>query len=214
MVGSRCRPFSFLNIAAPSLFFGSMPLTALRNDTSFRRFFASRSSRLIRLQVSDVSRVMVINLVLELVAGHSNLLGVDDDDVVPGIDVRRVIRACACRAGAWAISVARRPRVRPLASTRYQSRWTSAGFAEKVLIILSRIRHGRLPGRPPAERRRFYWRFRGHFNAGPGIGGGHSEPGPAGPESDQNVYSRLIEAIENHVLSLVRRRHRSYCGSC
>ena len=34
----------------------------------------------------------VIELVLALVAGHRDLLGVDDDDEVAGVDVGRVLR--------------------------------------------------------------------------------------------------------------------------
>ncbi|VXC74354.1 hypothetical protein SPHINGOAX6_40271 [Sphingomonas sp. AX6] len=40
------------------------------------------------LQATDVTRVLVIDLVGALLAGEPNLVGVDDDDIVAAIDVR------------------------------------------------------------------------------------------------------------------------------
>lgn len=42
-------------------------------------------------QVTDVARVAMVKLVLELSTRHADLLSVDDDDVVARIDVRRVL---------------------------------------------------------------------------------------------------------------------------
>ena len=42
------------------------------------------------LQIAQVARVVVIELVGHLLTGHSNLASVDDHDVIAGVDVRRV----------------------------------------------------------------------------------------------------------------------------
>ncbi len=43
------------------------------------------------LEIADVARMPVVELVLELSAGHANLLGVDHDNIVAGIDMWRVL---------------------------------------------------------------------------------------------------------------------------
>ncbi len=45
-----------------------------------------------RLEPAGVAGMAVVALVRELVAGHRDLLGIDDDDEVAGVDVRRVRR--------------------------------------------------------------------------------------------------------------------------
>src|SRR5262245_29937770 len=45
-----------------------------------------------RAKAARIARVAVVALLLELVAGDRDLLGVDDDDEVTGVDVRRVLR--------------------------------------------------------------------------------------------------------------------------
>ena len=90
----------------------------------------------------------VVQLLLELLAGHGDLLGVDDDHEVAGVDVRRVARACACRA-ACRRSASRDARgSRPSASTTYQRRSTSCGFAFQVFMA------GKKSGGPGARRPR------------------------------------------------------------
>ena len=42
------------------------------------------------LDAAGIARVVVVHLLLGLVAGHDDLLGVDDDDEVAGVDVGRV----------------------------------------------------------------------------------------------------------------------------
>ena len=69
----------------------------------------------------------------QLVAGDGDLLGVDHDDVVAGIDVRGELGLCLPRRRR-ASSVDRRPRVLPVASTTYQSRFTLSGLALNVFI--------------------------------------------------------------------------------
>src|SRR5215510_1605448 len=44
------------------------------------------------LDAADVTGVVVIDLLLQLAAGQHHLLGIDDDDVVAAIDMRRVGR--------------------------------------------------------------------------------------------------------------------------
>ena len=44
-----------------------------------------------RLEATYVTRMMVIHLVVFLVPGNPNLLRVDDDDVITGIDMRGVL---------------------------------------------------------------------------------------------------------------------------
>ena len=53
------------------------------------------------LDAADIAGVVVIDLLLELLAGQHHLGGVDDDDIVAAIHMRRVGSACACRAAAW-----------------------------------------------------------------------------------------------------------------
>ena len=43
-----------------------------------------------RFEVTQVTRVVVIELVRQLPTGHVDLAGVEDDDVVAGVAVRRV----------------------------------------------------------------------------------------------------------------------------
>src|SRR5690606_21903798 len=45
-----------------------------------------------RLDAAGIAGVLVVGLVAALVAGEADLLDVDDDDVVPAIDVRGVAR--------------------------------------------------------------------------------------------------------------------------
>ena len=78
----------------------------------------------------------VVNLVFGLVAGHAQFFGVDDDDIIAGVDVRRefglVLAAQpACDfAGDAAENLARRV-------ITNQSRWTSCAFAENVFMMTS-----------------------------------------------------------------------------
>ena len=58
--------------------------------SSGRRSSCSRSVP--AAQAARVARVPVVHLVVELLAGDRDLLGVDDDDEVAGVDVRRVLR--------------------------------------------------------------------------------------------------------------------------
>ena len=67
-----------------------MPQTALRSTSFGRRSSCSRSVRV--LQPSGIAGVAVVELVVELVAGDRDLLRVDDDDEVAGVDVRRELR--------------------------------------------------------------------------------------------------------------------------
>ena len=48
------------------------------------------------LDAARIAGVPVVDLVVTLGAGEDDLLGVDDDDVVAAVDVRRVDRSCAC----------------------------------------------------------------------------------------------------------------------
>lgn len=82
---------------------------------------------------TDETGVMVINLVCTLVAGYSNFFCVQNDDVITSINVRVYSALCLPRRRR-ASSVARRPKVLPLASTTYQSRFTVSGLAVKVFI--------------------------------------------------------------------------------
>ena len=112
--------------ARASLLRGSMPLTALRSTSVGCRVELLAQRAL--LEAAGIAGVPVVHLVVELVARDRDLLGVDDDDEVAGVDVRRVLRL-ALAAQPSAICVASRPRVFPSASTRYQSRVISPGLA-------------------------------------------------------------------------------------
>jgi hypothetical protein len=91
--------------------------------------------------------VAVVHLVVELVARDRDLLGVHDDDEVAGVDVRRVLRLAlaAQRVGDLRSET---PEVFPSASTTYQSRSISPGFAFQVFIAEKRRTQ-----RPPAANR-------------------------------------------------------------
>ena len=67
-----------------------MPLTARRMTSSGRRSSISLSVR--DLQAARIAGVAVVQLLRALVARDRDLLGVDDDDEVAGVDVRRVGR--------------------------------------------------------------------------------------------------------------------------
>jgi hypothetical protein len=91
---------------------------------------------------AGVAGVAVVHLVLSLVAGHAQLLGVDHDDVVAGVDVRGVdglvLAAQAARS--------RRPGGRALCRRRRRrtsSRWTSCGLAENVFMHFHFVVTGR-----------------------------------------------------------------------
>ena len=74
----------------PSGPFGSMPLTAnsiARSGCSLQQL-AERDA----LQVADVAGVLVVELVGELGAGDAYGAGVDDDDVIAKVLMRRIIR--------------------------------------------------------------------------------------------------------------------------
>jgi hypothetical protein len=70
--------------------------------------------------------VAVVELGGALVASDSNLLGVDDDDEIAGVDVRRVGRFALAAQG---VGDLRREPTECLPSTTYQSRWRSVGLA-------------------------------------------------------------------------------------
>ena len=53
------------------------------------------------LDAADIAGVVVIDLLLQLLAGQHHLGGVDDDDIVAAIHDGGCRSACACRAGAW-----------------------------------------------------------------------------------------------------------------
>jgi len=86
------------------------------------------------LEVADIARMAVIHLVLKLVPSYPYLFRIDDDYVVARIHVGCVL--CSPRSRR-ASSEASLPRVLPCASTRYHSRWTSAGLVLTVVIIPS-----------------------------------------------------------------------------
>ena len=66
-----------------------MPLTASRMTSSGRRSSISSSVR--DAEAARVAGVAVVALLLALVAGHRDLLGVDDDHEVADVAVRRVL---------------------------------------------------------------------------------------------------------------------------
>ena len=66
-----------------------MPLTALRMTSSGRRSSISSSVRVRR--PPGIAGVAVVELLLELLAGHRDLLGVHDDHEVAHVAVRRVL---------------------------------------------------------------------------------------------------------------------------
>src|SRR5579884_1492940 len=66
------------------------PLHGLAQD--LRRLPVELLAQRPRAQPARVTRVAVVALLVELLAGHAHLLGVDDDDEVAGVDVRRVLR--------------------------------------------------------------------------------------------------------------------------
>ncbi len=106
-----------------------MPLTAISITRSGRRQ-SSLQGRF--FDTTDVAGVVVVHFVFALVAGNSNFFCVQNDDVIL-VNVRSVFRLCLPRRRR-ASSVARRPRVLPVASTTYQSRFTVSGLAVKVFI--------------------------------------------------------------------------------
>ncbi len=102
-------------------------------------------------QAAGIARVAVVELLVELLAGDVDLLGVDDDDEVAGVDVGRVVGLFLPRRVS-AIRVASRPSVWPSASTTYQRRVISPGFAFQVFCIsevsiTKKRRTQRAPGR-------------------------------------------------------------------
>ena len=78
--GTCCRP---------SVVFGSMPLTA----NSIARSGCSLSSLPERngLEIAQVAGVVVVQLVVELVAGDRDLLGMQHDDVIAHVHMRAVV---------------------------------------------------------------------------------------------------------------------------
>ncbi len=81
--------FSLRSWARPSRLRGSMPLTARRMTSSGRRVehLLERAAA----QAAWVAGVAVVALLLALVAGHRDLLGVDHDHEVAHVAVRRVL---------------------------------------------------------------------------------------------------------------------------
>src|SRR5690606_27551730 len=55
-------------------------------DHAFR-VALQRLGEVLRLQVADVTGEPVVHLVLQLLAGHGDLLGIDHDEVIAGVDV-------------------------------------------------------------------------------------------------------------------------------
>ena len=45
-----------------------------------------------RLDATDVTRMVIVDLVLKLASRDADLLSMDDDDVIPHIDVRAIAR--------------------------------------------------------------------------------------------------------------------------
>lgn len=78
----------------------------------------------------------VVGLLAGFFGRELDFVGVDHDNVVARIDVRREF-GLVLAAQTAAISVARRPSTLSLPSTTYQSRLTSGGLAEKVFIIFT-----------------------------------------------------------------------------
>src|SRR5690606_32540681 len=85
------------------------------------------------LQVADVAGEPVVHLVLQLGAGDRNLLRVDHDDVVAGVDVRGVDGLVLAAQAAGELGGEASEGL-PSASTRYQSRWTVSFLALKVFM--------------------------------------------------------------------------------
>ncbi len=82
-----------------------------------------------------------------------DLAGVDDDDVIASVAVRRVSRLVLAAQTRVAPCEARRPRVLPVASTKYQSRRTVCALAKTVLIEISgKTGSGLLPASQGAKR--------------------------------------------------------------
>ena len=81
---------SLRSCARPRRLRGSMPRTACRMTSSGRR--SSMLAQRALAEAARVAGVAVVDLVVELLAGHADPLAVDDDDEVAGVDVRRVLR--------------------------------------------------------------------------------------------------------------------------
>lgn len=80
----------FLDHDGAKLVFRQHALYRFGNDL-LRRFF-EQFFEADRLQVTDITRVMIIDLVFQLVAGHPYFGRIDHDDVIPGINMRREFR--------------------------------------------------------------------------------------------------------------------------
>ena len=84
------RPSASKTSADPAVRAAACPLTAFsitRSGASSQQFLQRD-----RFQVTDVSRVMVIHLVLFLVARDPHFLGIHNDNVIAGVHVRREFR--------------------------------------------------------------------------------------------------------------------------
>jgi len=73
-----------------------------------------------RLQAARVARVPVVHLLIELAAGHADLLGVDHDEKSPQSMWGEKMGLCLPRRTVE-IWVASRPSVKPVASITYHS---------------------------------------------------------------------------------------------
>ena len=106
MLGTSVN-LSFMPCLRPSVFFGSMPLTACSMTRS--GVLGHGLGEGLGLQSARMTGVMVVDLVQLLRAGHANLVRVDDDHEVAGVHVRRVLRLVLAFRRVAAL-VATRPR--------------------------------------------------------------------------------------------------------
>ena len=89
MIGT-CIHLQLLEHGATQWVLGEHALHCGLNDPLRMRLAQLAKSN--RLHVTDVARMLVIDLVFFLITGHADFLRIDDDDVVTGIHVWRIFR--------------------------------------------------------------------------------------------------------------------------
>jgi len=112
-----------------SLFFGSIRRTASRRIISGLRPAAAGRF----LPQARVARVPGVFLLLPFLAGKDDFFGVEHDDVIAGVDMRGIGRACLpiSTIANW---LASRPTTLPDPSTTHHFCSTSPGLAMYVLV--------------------------------------------------------------------------------
>ena len=145
-------------MARPSVFFGSMPFTACSITRS--GCLAMASLKVSGLQARPGNRCGGSSvLVLGLVARHADLVRVDDDNEVAGVDMRGVLRLVLALEdvrglhGDAAQNLVRRRRSRPIRAQLLGASRNTSSLSFLQIILHSAVRaQTRPPGSPLSTR--------------------------------------------------------------